>query len=405
MKLIDYIVIVIAVFVLWLLMRKPVRENSLWRATVTPLASIIGSGFLIVAPLLAEVAGSFAASAMAGIIVVAYGLGAVIRYNIRYAEPLINDDDEQTFVERLEHLSRLALAFAYVISVTFYLRLLASFVLEGVGMRTELLGQGLTTAVLVFLGVVGAFRGLKIMERMEEYAVSIKLAIIAALVVGLAYYDVGSGYDLGSLSAGDMGLTERLRMLAGMLLVVQGFETSRYLGATYGTEMRVKSMRFAQGLSGIIYIAFVALVLPLLQYVATGNPDETAIIELTGRVAGALAVMLIIAAIMSQFSAAVADTIGAGGLVEEQTKGKVKAQYAYIAIVAVSVVLVWTVDIFAIVSYASRAFAAYYLLQTLIAIKVASVKRPSTQRLVELTALSCAAMLLLLITIFAIPAD
>ena len=39
------------------LIRKKVINSELWGATVTPLASIIGSGFLIVAPLLHSVFG------------------------------------------------------------------------------------------------------------------------------------------------------------------------------------------------------------------------------------------------------------------------------------------------------------------------------------------------------------
>ena len=32
---------------------RPLRESSVWKATVTPLASIMGSGFLVSAPLMA----------------------------------------------------------------------------------------------------------------------------------------------------------------------------------------------------------------------------------------------------------------------------------------------------------------------------------------------------------------
>ena len=41
-----------SVAILGLLYSAPVRRSRLWTITVTPLASIIGSGFLISAPLL-----------------------------------------------------------------------------------------------------------------------------------------------------------------------------------------------------------------------------------------------------------------------------------------------------------------------------------------------------------------
>ena len=41
------------------LIRKKLLDSKLWGATVTPLASIIGSGFLIVAPLLHSVFGKY----------------------------------------------------------------------------------------------------------------------------------------------------------------------------------------------------------------------------------------------------------------------------------------------------------------------------------------------------------
>ncbi len=49
-----------------------VRSSEGWRATVTPLASIIGSGFLVLAPLLAATVGSWAPVAMTGIVMLAY---------------------------------------------------------------------------------------------------------------------------------------------------------------------------------------------------------------------------------------------------------------------------------------------------------------------------------------------
>ena len=67
-----------------------------------------------------------------------------------------------------------------------------------------------------------------------------------------------------------------------------------------------------------------------------------------------------IGAATAQFSAAVADTVASGGLVEEASYGAIDHRYVYLAVAALAVVLLWTSHIFSIIAYASRAFAAYY---------------------------------------------
>ncbi|QYZ64526.1 MAG: hypothetical protein OI74_15125 [Gammaproteobacteria bacterium (ex Lamellibrachia satsuma)] len=359
----------IAGIVVVILLHPALQERCAWRAMVTPLASIIGSGFLIVAPLLGAIAGEYALWGMALVVLAAYGIGEVIRFNIRYAEPELARG-ERPLLLYTERAGNFALSVAYVISVTFYLRLMASFILDGIGMHDEFAAKILTTVVLLFIGLVGWRRGLRSLERLEQYSVSVKLAIIVALLLGLALYDAGHAWQLDAIHAEPVSNTERLRMLAGMLLVVQGFETSRYLGGEYGAALRVSSMRQAQWLSGLIYLVFVALFLPLLPGLGMQKPDETAIISLAGQAAWVLSPMLVVAAVMSQFSAAVADTVGAGGLIEEESRHRLSARGAYPLIVALAVALVWIADVFEIVTLASRAFAIYYFAQALVAWQV-----------------------------------
>lgn len=359
----------IAGFVVVVLLRPALQEECAWRAMVTPLASIIGSGFLIVAPLLGAVAGEYALWAMALIVLAAYGIGEVMRFNIRYAEPELARGDRPLLLYT-ERIANLSLSAAYVFSVAFYLRLMASFVLDGIGIHDEFAANVLTTVALLFIGLVGWRWGLRSLERMEQVSVSVKLAIIVALLLGLAHYDAGHAWRIDAIQAEPVSITERLRMLAGMLLVVQGFETSRYLGAEYGAALRVSTMRQAQWLSGLIYIGFVALILPLLPELGSQKPDETAIISLAGQASWVLSPMLVLAAAMSQFSAAVADTVGAGGLVQEETRGRLSTRRAYPLIAALAIVLVWTGNVFEIVVWASRAFAVYYFTQALVAWQV-----------------------------------
>ena len=55
------VVVPIVAFVI--LVCRPVRNNRSWSATVTPLASIIGSGFLVSVPLLAGAVSLWAVTA------------------------------------------------------------------------------------------------------------------------------------------------------------------------------------------------------------------------------------------------------------------------------------------------------------------------------------------------------
>ncbi|MFT5855990.1 MAG: hypothetical protein ACI8XO_003242 [Verrucomicrobiales bacterium] len=194
---------------------------------------------------------------------------------------------------------------------------------------------------------------------------TVKLAIIAALLAGLAVFDLHSYAETIHQTWPEIEAStfEQIRLLAGMLLIVQGFETSRYLGAEYDRETRVRTMRSAQITSGVIYVVFVLLAIPILTQSQNASPDETAIIELTRIVSPLLPTLLVIAAAMSQFSAAIADTAGAGGLIEESSNGRVRARWGYLVISAFAILLVWTANIFEIISIASRAFAFYYLLQ------------------------------------------
>lgn len=365
--MLNLILPIVALIAVGVLFFPQIRNNVAWRATVTPLASIIGSGFLVVAPILGHLLGVRAVLGMLLIVILAYAVGAVIRFNIRHAEPHLAKGDLAPGALWTERLANMALSLAYVISVAFYLRLLSAFALRGVGLGDGMAADLLTTLILAFIGIVGWWRGLDALERLEEYSVSVKLAVITALLIGLGVYDWQQGFGLSRDLAGETDTWEVMRMLAGLLLVVQGFETSRYLGNVYDAELRIRTMRWAQWLSGGIYVGFVLLATPLLGFIEGSHIDETAVIDLAAHAAWVLGPMLVLAAIMSQFSAAVADTVGAGGLVEEESRHRVIDRHAYPLVAALAIALVWSANLFEIISLASRAFALYYLLQALLA--------------------------------------
>ena len=84
-----YLIIAIALAIAgFLAFSKKLNSSSAWRATLTPLASIMGSGFLVCAPLIGGIAGPASLFFMIGLLVVAYCVGEVIRYNIQYFEPV-----------------------------------------------------------------------------------------------------------------------------------------------------------------------------------------------------------------------------------------------------------------------------------------------------------------------------
>ncbi|MEM8678080.1 MAG: hypothetical protein AAGF97_01890, partial [Planctomycetota bacterium] len=167
------------------------------------------------------------------------------------------------------------------------------------------------------------------------------------------------------------------RVLLGLLIVVQGFETSRYLGDEHPAELRIATMRRAQLIAAGIYVVFIALT-TVLFHPGLGA-DVTAIIQLTAPLAAVLPILLSVAAIGSQFSAAVADTEGCGGLVSDITHNQLPTRFAYLLILIVTVFITWETDVNQIIAYASRAFALYYMLQCTVA-GVVAWQAPSIPR-------------------------
>lgn len=351
----------------------PHLSHSLgWRAMITPLASIIGSGFLVLGPILNASYGKYAPLVLLALCGAAYLFGHAIRYNIAM---IAQETPRPRLALKLETAASWMLSFAYVISVTYYLNLLGAFGIRLTPFDTPTNARILTTAVFVTILLIGWTRGFLALEKLEQFSVGVKLAIIMGLLVGMAFHFADrAGQGALLLNPPSLSGWPALTLGFGLLITVQGFETSRYLGETYTAPMRIRSMKHAQWLSTLIYVVYILL----LAYVfAPGALDfsETAIIDMMKIVAPILPFLLIIAALSAQFSAAIADTSGAGGLVEELTAQRLQPRHAYAALVGVGLVLTWTADVFQIIAYASRAFALYYGLQAGIA-AVTAAKGP-----------------------------
>lgn len=389
------------------LVRSGWLENERWRATLTPLSSIIGSGFLIMAPLLAGIAGIRSPLAILAIVAVAYSIGHVIRFNILHIEPRIANGTLSRRAQEIEYLANIALVMAYAVAVAFYLSLLAHFLLNYLGMDSLTLERSLTTAILLFITGVGYARGLAGLERLEAFPVTIQLAVILSLVLGLAVFGIGylNGNEL-RFDHPDRAVSTQFRMLAGVLLIVQGFETSRFLGNRYSAEIRVTSMRNAQIIAGVLYVVTVILLLPVVQHMNLVDINLSEIIGAMAPVAVVLPAMLVAAALMSQFSAAVADLGGGGGLLRENSHQHLSTRTGYLALAVCSILLVWAADLLGIITLASRAFATYYFLQTELAIICNAADNPQMARktLANQVLFACLAAILACVMILSIPA-
>lgn len=346
----------------------PASRSPAWTATVTPLASIIGSGFLICGPLLAHEFGGGAALAMGALLALAYALGAVVRFNIARLEPLLA---EAGFHDPISWCARAAqgmLAVAYAVSVAYYLKLLAEFALKPLDLAPgphALVSKIAVTSIIVMLGAIAASGGHRWMERLAHATVSLKIGVIAGMLAALALYWLLRWNRPVVLPSARVG-PQSVALLLGLLVTVQGFETSRYLGRTCDAALRIRSMRYAQWLSSAIYIAFLLLLTPFLGP-ASQVQGVAGILDIMNLAAPFMGVLVLVGALSSQLSAAVADSIGSAGLASEVSRGRLSLVAGFLASAGLAIAVVWLTDPFQVVALASRAFALYYMMQCALA--------------------------------------
>jgi hypothetical protein len=370
---------------------------TLFRATATPLASIFGSGFLVIVPILAGATGKFSIFAMVAICSLAYSIGQVIRFNISSAEPLIENRTAHRSTLYLDRISDTVLVPAYVISVCLYLRILSAFLMNGLGLATPFYEKLLTTAIILLITVIGYIKGLKDLQKLEDWAIWTTVAVITTMILAFGIHDISLASGSGIILTRYPGhsIFHMLAVLGGTLICVQGFETSRYLGEEYSREVRIKSCRLSQLIATGVYLVFIAVAIPLMHYLS-GPVRDDSLVTLAAKVSILLPVPLIAAAVLSQFSAAVADTLGGEGNMVEATRQKITHRAAYIIMGSGSILLAWSASTFQIVALASRAFALYYAIQCLVAFTIA--ENALRKFLIILLAL-----VLLAITLFATP--
>jgi len=367
-------------------------------AMSTPLASIFGSGFLVVVPILASAVGPYAVPAMAVVAFVAFMVGSIVRHNILCAEPVLKKGNRPltTFVERL---SDFALVAAYVVSVCLYIHILSAFVLADFGLDSDFNKSLLTTVIIGVITVIGLSGGLKPLEKLEQWALYVTVVILMIMLVVFAAYDVNQYLALREFTFAQMpdrSAWEIATIVAGTLIVVQGFETTRYLGEHYDVPTRIRASRWSQYFSLSVYVLFVALAQPLVPALK-GNYGDNSLITLAATASLFLPLPLIVAAAMSQFSAAVADILAAAANIKEASQQRINVRWGYLLVGVTAMLLAWSGSTFEIIALASRAFAFYYLLQCLVAFSVC-------RNTIERVRFVLIAIILSFVLIFAVPA-
>lgn len=383
-------------------MQKPgtaVTRRGVLAATVTPLASILGSGLLIIVPVLERTLGSLAVLGAIGVSAVAWSAGTAIRHCVRVVEPLEDSGELDAVSDRLGWLADAVIAVAYVISVALYLRIMAvylvSYLVEGGSPIAERIVACGTVVLIVVVGIVRGFSGLDKLDRVTLAAV---LGLTTVLGATLLLHDgrallKGSGLTFPPVP--DMGMVQTMLVLGGIVITVQGFETVRYLRDEFNAETRVWASRVAQGIAASIYLGFVLVATPVMGLGTDAGEDQT-LLDITARVAPFLALPLVASAVLSQFSAAVADTAAADGDLRRLSRW-MRGPRPFLVSGVAAVALAATVDTYVIVAIASRAFAAYYAIQATIALR-------TTQSVPKKIGFGVLAALMCAITLFAQPA-
>jgi len=397
---VSWVLIGVAAVAVPLMFVHRLQKATLWRATVTPLASIIGSGFLLAGPVLGSTVGKMALPAMASLIAVGYLFGETIRYNIRHVEGILAKASRRTLLV-LDELADVALALAYFVSIAYYINLFSAFFLSIFGVSSSAAINALTSAMMVAIGFVGMVWGFQGLEKLIVHSVSLKLGLIAALVVTLAgaWWFAPSQSLVAAVDATQASF-DQVRVVLGLLILVQGFETSRYLGAEFDADTRVRSMRLAQLLSGAIYLVFIASITPHFGALDSSALTETSVIEMLSVLGVAFAPVLIVAALASQFSASIADMSGAAGLIVETTRSRVGHRLAVASITAIVIGLTWSIGIFQIVTLGSQAFVVYYALQA----AIAAIHAAGHNRIFRAVLFASAAVIGLAVLFLAVPA-
>ncbi len=345
----------------YVLYRPRVQQSKQYQATVVPLANIMDVGFIVMAPAIVLLAGFWAPLAMLGVCLVAIAAGFVIGYNIRHYEPLEGSDDPVT---KVEEAAQWALLGASIVNIAYYtLLLMALFLLPFDAFTPG--RQSLWGAVyLGAIALIGFFGGMDWLNKRGDRTTAFNLAAVFGVLVAFLIYNVqealGGRWELGqALTPG----VEEFRKIIGLFAIVQGFEAARYIGVRFGAERRISTMRIAQGISTVVFVALIGSILVL--FLPPGvPPDGTAIFLVSEEIGDTMPYLLLLAAIGSQTSAIIGATSSRSDML---VNAKVPRRISFLVILGPAILVVLFTDVNLAVNLASRVFAAYFLTQAVLA--------------------------------------
>ena len=313
--------------------------------------------------------GSLAAVGMAAVCLLAWTVGIVIRHNVATIEPLVSEARLDRTTALVERTSDQVIVVAYMISVALYARILAQFVVgyfvAGSGNAESVVGASVI-ALITLIGLIRGLSGLELLERVSLGAVLVLVFAISATFAAKDASQLANG-GLYKPPVPHNGLGSVLLVLGGMLITVQGFETVRYQ-QHIDRRARIAGCRLSQLVSSFVYVMLVVLATPLMG-LGTASGADANLLDLVKRVAPALVLPLVLCAVLSQFSAATADTEAGVGNLRGIHWAPLRGRLPYALVGAVSAVLAATLATNVIIVVASRAFAAYYALQCVSALR------------------------------------
>ncbi len=369
--LVNTIIALVALaFLAWVLYRPKVQGSVTYKAMVVPLANIMDVGFLVLSPIIVVLVGFKAPLVMLGICLLAILAGFAISYNIRHYEPLIGKPDR---LHRWNSVATWALIAASIVNIAYYSQLLTSLVLLPLGDLYTPTRAAVTAAVVLgALTIVGFTKGLDLLAKVGNKTTAFNLSAIGAVLIAFAAYNlqqlIGADFEFPDFETTTD--TETFRKLLGFFAIVQGFEAARYMGAYFGGQERVKTMRIAQVIASTVFVLLIALSLILFVQVKP-DPTGTAIFIVSSEVSVFLPFLILAAALGSQLSAIVnAVNSRSEMLIEEVGKG-LPQKFTFPFILVPAIVVVLLTDVVSAVALASRVFAAYFLLQSFIAGRLA----------------------------------
>jgi hypothetical protein len=361
--------VVVLVGIAWFLYRPRIQQSERYQAIVVPLANIMDVGFLVLSPIIVVLVGYAAPLFMLGICLVAIATGFVIAYNIRHYEPL---EGTKSPMRTVAATAQWALFGASMVNIAYYTQLLMTLVLLPLSLYTEERTEVTSVILLVVIIVVG-YRGyLPALNRFGDRTTAFNLAALFAVLAAFAVYNLEEAI-VGNWSfppySPEIDATT-LRQILGLFAMVQGFEASRYIGSRFSGELRISTMRWAQIIATTVFVALIALVLlPFGEF--RPAPDATAIFVVSKAVSPYLPWLILAAAIGSQLSAITNAASSRSNLLIEATRETVPRKYTFPILLVPAIMIVVFTNVTSAVAIASRVFALYFVIQSILAIMLA----------------------------------